>query len=105
MTQNLNGYRQQILMKTQEKMTPEETRCVHEIMTKLSSLGLMDPVIHYGAMGFYTDMLTKTTKAELEGTLSEMISLQDIKNSADHHMTSALNAVLAKYERAKAENN
>ena len=105
MAQNLNGYMQQILMKTQEKMKPEETRCVHEIMTKLSTLGLMDPVIHYGVMGFYTDMLTKTTKAELEGTLSEMISLKEIKDSADHHMTSALNAVLAQYERAKAENN
>ena len=105
MTQNLNGYMEQILMKIQEKMKPKETRCIHEMITKLSSLGLMDQVIHYGVMGFYTDMLTKTTKAELEGTLSEMISLQDIKNSADHHMTSALNAVLAKYERAKAENN
>ena len=105
MTQNLNEYMQQILMKTQEKMKPEETRCAHEMMTKLSTLGLIDPVVHYGVMGFYTDMLTKIVKAELEGTLSEMISLKEIKDSADHHMTSALKAVLAKYERAKAENN
>ena len=63
MTQNLNGYMEQLLMKTQEKMKPGETRCVHEMM------------------------------------------LQDIKNSADNRMTSALNAALAKYERAKAENN
>ena len=38
MTQNLNSYMQQILMKTQEKMKPEKTRYIHEMITKLSSL-------------------------------------------------------------------